>query len=259
MPLARRGCGLRWIMSDTAFNFTLRSQRLLTLARAEAERFNHNLVGAEHLLLGLIKLGEGVAADVLRKMDVDLGTLRVKVERQIDNGGSQRVIGNIPYSPHTEQVLVLAEEERKKLNHSYLGTEHILLGMLRAGDTVAFRALTGLGVEIGTTRSEIVKMLEPPYDKPLNPESIRAFLRLTTLKECLGWSEHTQDQRVRDALKPLLFDRQSGAIRKVQDRILQEELFRLAMVSDSFRRFLEIKATLDRITAGYLTEQIEGL
>jgi hypothetical protein len=94
----------------------------------------------------------------------------------------------------------------------------------------------------------------------LNPRSIRWFLRSTTLKEWLAWSEHTQDQRVLHVLKPVLFDQQSGAIRNVEDRVLREELFRLTMVNDSFRRLLERKvATLDRITASYLQEQIEGL
>jgi hypothetical protein len=94
---------------------------------------------------------------------------------------------------------------------------------------------------------------------PLDPQTIRAFLQLATLKACLAWSEHTQDPRVRDALKPLLFDQQSGAVREVEDQILREELFRLALADDSFRRFVEIMATLDRITAGYLEEQLKGL
>jgi hypothetical protein len=93
---------------------------------------------------------------------------------------------------------------------------------------------------------------------PLNPESIRAFLRLTTLKECLGWSECAKDDQIRQALKPLLFDQETGAVRDVEVRILREELFRLAVADNAFRHFLEHQATLDRITAGYLQEQFDA-
>ena len=146
-------------MINTAFNFTPRAKRLLALAQAQAVRFKHNLVATEHLLLGLLELKEGVAANVLRKMDIDLDTVRLAVERQIHSKSIQKRIGNIPYSSSSKKVLSLAEEERKNLKHSYLGTEHILLGMLRSSDTVAFRALTGLGVAVEKTRPEIVRIL----------------------------------------------------------------------------------------------------
>jgi len=92
---------------------------------------------------------------------------------------------------------------------------------------------------------------------PLNPESIRAFLRLVTLEECRGWCEHTRDKRVADALRPLLYDHESGAVRSVEAGILREELLRLALVNSAFRNFLEQMATLDRITAGYLMQRFE--
>jgi ATP-dependent Clp protease ATP-binding subunit ClpC len=152
-------------MSDTTFNFTPRARRVLALAQVEARRFSHKRVGADHLLLGLIKLGDNVAADVLRRMGIDVEILRVEVERQIGSGGRQKVSGHIPFGLHTRQVLSRAEAERKKLDHMFLGPEHLLLGVLLAGDTVAFRALTGLGVKIEKTRSEVVKMLKPAHDK----------------------------------------------------------------------------------------------
>jgi len=152
-------------MGDTAFNFTPRARRVLALAQTEARRFSHKLVGAEHLLLGLIKIGDSVATDVLRKLGIDLETLRVEVERQISSSGNQKVSGHIPYGPHAKQVFSLAEEERKKLDHIWLGPEHLFLGVLLAGDTAASRALTGLGVEIEQTRVEVVKALKPAHDK----------------------------------------------------------------------------------------------
>ena len=121
-------------MSDEAMNnFTPRAQQVLALARKEADRFNHNFVGTEHLLLGLIKLGQGVAVNVLQKMGLDLETVRMEVEKQVGTGPDQKMIGNIPYTPRVKKVLALASKEAKALNHTYVGTEHILLGLLRDG------------------------------------------------------------------------------------------------------------------------------
>src|SRR5690242_10996878 len=107
-------------------NFTPRAQQVLALARKEADRFNHNFVGTEHLLLGLIKLGQGVAVNVLQKLGLDLETVRMEVEKQVGTGPDQKMIGNIPYTPRVKKVLALAAKEAKALNHTYVGTEHIL-------------------------------------------------------------------------------------------------------------------------------------
>ena len=115
-------------------NFTPRAQQVLALARKEADRFNHNFLGTEHLLLGLIKLGQGVAVNVIQKMGLDLETVRMEVEKQVGTGPDQKMIGNIPYTPRVKKVLALASKEAKALNHTYVGTEHILLGLLREGD-----------------------------------------------------------------------------------------------------------------------------
>src|SRR5437773_1483590 len=140
-------------MSDEAMNnFTPRAQQVLALARKEADRFNHNFVGTEHLLLGLIKLGQGVAVNVLQKLGLDLETVRMEVEKQVGTGPDQKMIGNIPYTPRVKKVLALAAKEAKALNHTYVGTEHILLGVLREGDGVAARVLKNLDVDIEVTR-----------------------------------------------------------------------------------------------------------
>src|SRR5580658_1924553 len=144
-------------------NFTPRAQQVLALARKEADRFNHNFVGTEHLLLGLIKLGQGVAVNVLQKLGLDLETVRMEVEKQVGTGPDQKMIGNIPYTPRVKKVLALASKEAKNLNHTYVGTEHILLGLLREGDGVAARVLKNLDVDIEQTRQEILKELDPQF------------------------------------------------------------------------------------------------
>jgi ATP-dependent Clp protease ATP-binding subunit ClpC len=150
------------IMND----FTPRAQQVLALARREAERFNHNYVGTEHLLLGLIKLGQGVAVNVLQRMGLDLKTVRMEVEKHVGSHPETNMIGTIPYTPRVKKVLALAAREAKALNHSYVGTEHILLGLLREGEGVAARVLKSLEVDPARTRNEILKELDPNFAPP---------------------------------------------------------------------------------------------
>jgi len=159
-------------MSEEAMsNFTPRAQQVLALARKEADRFNHNFVGTEHLLLGLLKLGQGVAVNVLQKLGLDLETVRMEVEKQVATGPDQKMIGNIPYTPRVKKVLALASKEAKNLNHTYVGTEHILLGLLREGDGVAARVLKNLDVDIEQTRQEVLKELDPQFATADEPQS----------------------------------------------------------------------------------------
>ena len=170
-------------------NFTPRAQQVLALARKEADRFNHNYVGTEHLLLGLIKLGQGVAVNVLQKMGLDLETVRMEVEKQVGSGPETKMVGNVPYTPRVKKVLALAGKEAKALNHSYVGTEHILLGLLREGEGVAARVLKSLELDIERTRNEILKELDPnftpseaeqegePAKKDVKTPALRAFGR----------------------------------------------------------------------------------
>src|SRR5690606_19229654 len=144
-------------------NFTPRAQQVLALARKEADRFHHNYVGTEHILLGLIKLGQGVAVSVLQKMGLDLETVRSAVEKQVGSGPEGKAAGSIPYTPRVKKVLALAGKEAKALNHSYVGTEHILLGLLREGEGVAARVLKSLDIDIERTRNEILRELDPQF------------------------------------------------------------------------------------------------
>ncbi|MBI4624490.1 MAG: ATP-dependent Clp protease ATP-binding subunit [Verrucomicrobia bacterium] len=144
-------------------NFTPRAQQVLALARKEADRFHHNYVGTEHILLGLIKLGQGVAVSVLQKMGLDLETVRAAVEKQVGTGQETKTQSSIPYTPRVKKVLALAGKEAKTLNHSYVGTEHILLGLLREGEGVAARVLKSLDIDIERTRNEILRELDPQF------------------------------------------------------------------------------------------------
>ncbi|MCD6339346.1 MAG: ATP-dependent Clp protease ATP-binding subunit, partial [Verrucomicrobia bacterium] len=140
-------------------NFTPRAQQVLALARKEADRFNHNFVGTEHLLLGLIKLGHGVAVNVLRRMGLDLDIVRTQVEKLVGAGAEPKLIGNIPYTARVKKVLTLAAKEARALNHAYIGTEHILLGLLREGEGVAARILQNLNVDLEKARQEVLEEL----------------------------------------------------------------------------------------------------
>lgn len=145
-------------------NFTPRAQQVLALARKEADRFNHNYVGTEHLLLGLIKLGQGVAVNVLTKMGLDLDAVRMEVEKHVGSGSDEKATGNIPYTPRVKKVLALAGKEAKSLTHSYVGTEHLLLGLLREGDGVAAKVLRSLDLDIERARQEILRELNPNFN-----------------------------------------------------------------------------------------------
>ena len=152
-------------------NFTPRAQQVLALARKEADRFNHSFVGTEHLLLGLINLGQGVAVNVLQKMGLDLETVRLEVEKQVGTGPDQKLAGNIPYTPRVKKVLELSKKEAKALHHTYVGTEHILLGLLREGEGVAARVLKNLDIDIDQCRQEILQELDPNFE---NDDSVAA-------------------------------------------------------------------------------------
>ena len=167
-------------------NFTPRAQQVLALARKEADRFNHNYVGTEHLLLGLIKLGQGVAVNVLTKLGLDLETVRLHVEQQVGSGPETKMVGNIPYTPRVKKVLALASKEAKALNHSYVGTEHILLGLLREGEGVAAQVLRTLDVNLDKARNEILRELDPNFACEITPVVREASMSATKTSNAVG-------------------------------------------------------------------------
>lgn len=147
-------------------DLTPRAQQMLQLARKEAERFNHAYVGTEHLLLGLIALGEGVAVSVLERLGVNLDSLRLEVEKAVGQGPETKTVGALPMTPRAKKVLALAGSEARSLSHSYVGTEHILLGLLREEEGVAARVLKNMSVDIERARIEILRQLDPNFEEP---------------------------------------------------------------------------------------------
>ncbi len=144
-------------------NFTPRAQQVMGLAKREARRFGHNYVGTEHLLLGLIKLGQGVAVSALQAMGLDLETVRYEVEKHSGPSSDTQQEGDPPLTPRVKRVLALAAKEARALNYNYIGTEHILLGLLREGDGVAARILKNLHIDADAVRAEVMKALDPNY------------------------------------------------------------------------------------------------
>lgn len=153
--------------------FTNRARQVIILARKEADRFNHNYIGTEHILLGLIKLGEGVAVNVLRRMGLDFETVRLEVEKAVGTGPETKMIGEIPLTSRAKKVIEYAVEEAKQLHHSYIGTEHLLLGLLREGEGVAARILKNLDVNLEEVRNEILKELESGIMPPGEAEEVK--------------------------------------------------------------------------------------
>src|SRR6478609_7430549 len=146
-------------MADNKFDkFTERARKVLTLAQEEAQRFNHNYIGTEHLLLGLVREGDGVAARVLSNMGVQLPKVRSAVEFIIGRG-DQAPTGDIGLTPRAKKVIELAVDEARRLNHHYIGTEHLLLGLVREGEGIAAGVLESLGVSLETLRAQVIQVL----------------------------------------------------------------------------------------------------
>ncbi len=139
--------------------FTERARKVIVYAKEEARRFNHDYIGTEHLLLGLIREGEGVAAAVLQKLGLDLETIRLEVEKLVQPGPQTQVMGDIPFTPRSKKALELSAEEARALGHNYIGTEHLLLGLVKEGEGMAYRVLLNLGLDLGKLRNEVMELL----------------------------------------------------------------------------------------------------
>ena len=161
-------------MADRFDKFTERARRVLTLAQEEAQRFNHNYIGTEHLLLGLVREGDGVAAKVLANLGVELNKVRSAVEFIIGRG-DRAVLGEIGLTPRAKKVIELAVDEARRLNHHYIGTEHLLLGLVREGEGIAAGVLESLGVNLERVRAETTRILSQSM-----PQSAGAGARSST-------------------------------------------------------------------------------
>jgi len=148
---------------DAMKNFTPRAKHVLVLAQKEAERFNHDYVGTEHLLLGLIVLGEGVAVSVLKSMDLNLDQLRLEVEKLCGVGGPTKQAGLVPFTPRLKRVLILAAKEAKDMNYNFIGTEHLLLALMREGESAASKILANMKIDINEVRRQVIRALDSDY------------------------------------------------------------------------------------------------
>src|SRR5437870_3160636 len=170
--------------------FTDRARRVVVLAQEEARMLNHNYIGTEHLLLGLIHEGEGVAAKALESMGISLEAVRQQVEEIIGQGQAAPT-GHIPFTPRAKKVLELSLREGLQLGHNYIGTEHILLGIVREGEGVAAVVLQDLGVTLEAVRREIIGLLSgrsaedpvPPEAPPICPRCRKSLLETACYKK----------------------------------------------------------------------------
>ena len=150
--------------------FTDRARKVMQLANQEAQRFNHEYIGTEHILLGLVKEGSGVAANVLKNLDVDLRKIRLEVEKLVQSGPEMVTMGKLPQTPRTKKVIEYSMEEARNLNHNYVGTEHVLLGLLREQDGVAAQVLMNLGLKLEEVREEVLNLLGHGLETGDSPE-----------------------------------------------------------------------------------------
>jgi Clp amino terminal domain, pathogenicity island component len=158
--------------------FTDRARRVVVLAQDEARRLNHNYIGTEHILLGLIHEGEGVAARALQSLGISLEAVRQQIE-EIIGRGQQAPSGHIPFTPRAKKVLELSLRESLQLGHTYIGTEHILLGLIHEGDGVAAQVLVRLGADMNRVREQVIELLHGHQaEEPVSAPSVAAELRL---------------------------------------------------------------------------------
>src|SRR5687767_11280478 len=139
--------------------FTDRARKVMQLANQEAMKFNHEYIGTEHILLGLVQEGSGVAANVLKNMNIDLEKIRHEVEKIVKTGPSMVTMGQLPFTPRAKKVLELSMEEASQLSHNYIGTEHLLLGLIRENEGIAAQVLMNLGVKLDEVREEVLEFL----------------------------------------------------------------------------------------------------
>jgi ATP-dependent Clp protease ATP-binding subunit ClpA len=158
-PSAEAGSGIAMENSAMYERFTDRARKVLQLANQEAQRLNHEYIGTEHVLLGLIKEGSGVAANVLKNLEIDLRKLRTEIEKIVQSGPDRVTMGRLPQTPMLKKVIELSVEEARNFNHKYVGTEHLLAGLLRTEDSVAAQVLLNLGLKLEDVREETLFLL----------------------------------------------------------------------------------------------------
>jgi ATP-dependent Clp protease ATP-binding subunit ClpC len=162
------------------YNFTERVRKVLAMAREEAARLHHEYVGTEHMLLGLVREGEGVAATALQNLDVELDDIQEKIEEMVKKGNSMVATGpDLPYTSVAKKVLELSMDEARALHHAYVGTEHLLLGLIREERSVAAQVLAGFGVTLDAARAGVLSILGTEMPSASAPMARESALRST--------------------------------------------------------------------------------
>ena len=215
--------------------FSDRARRVVVLAQEEARRLKHNYIGTEHILLGLIREGEGVAAEALKSLRISLDPVRQQVE-EIIGRGQETLQGHIPFTPRAKKVLELSLRESLQLGHNYIGTEHILLGLIREGDGVAAQVLVRLGADLNRVRQQIIQMLNKhPAEEPRPGARVRLEMieqRLTAIEQRVGIGPDTSD-----------LDEQIDAARTENEAAVDAQDFdRAASLRDQEKQLLAEKA-----------------
>jgi ATP-dependent Clp protease ATP-binding subunit ClpA len=249
--------------------FTNRARRVVVLAQEEARMLNHNYVGTEHLLLGLIHEGEGVAAKALESMGIRLEVVRQQVEETIGHG-QDAPSGHIPFTPRAKKVLELGLREAKQLGHRYVGTEHILLGLIREGDGVAAQVLVKLGADLNRVRQQVIERLHGyqgespvPAGRGKRKQLSQILVRLAAVESRLSALEQRVGTTPPD-LRPL--DREIAQVRREKESAIDAQEFEnAAQLRDREKQLLHDRAarqeewTASQVDLPSLTDEVERL
>ena len=211
--------------------FTDRSRKVMSFSRQNAERLNHDYIGTEHMLLGLVEEGSGVAANVLENLDIDLVKVRLEVEHLVKPGTDVLTMGQLPFTPRAKKVLEFAIDEAREMEHNYVGTEHLLLGLLREQDGLAAQVLMNLGLKLEDVRNEVMEFLGSPTKRRVPADAVKA----------------RQPYRFSDSALRALVQARDQAVTRGHGEITPEHL-RAAMCSSpsGLRAWQAIQADVDK-------------
>jgi hypothetical protein len=257
--------------------FTDRARQVVVLAQDEARRLDHNYIGTEHILLGLIREGDGVAAKALDALGISLDTVRQQVE-EIIGQGQQAPSGHIPFTPRAKKVLELSLREAQQLGHNYIGTEHILLGLIREGDGVAAQVLVKLGADLNRVREQVIQLLhgrraEEPVSAQFAVQELRLLPGVNILLEAIEQRVAAMEQRVGTGPDTRELDEQIKTARTEKEAAIDAQDFQQAVSLRSREKELLASKTArqEQWAAGHpalpdlaercqqLAEEIEGL
>jgi ATP-dependent Clp protease ATP-binding subunit ClpC len=220
--------------------FTDRARKVMQLANQEAQRFNHEYIGTEHLLLGLVKEGSGVAGIALKNLGIDLEKVRSEVEKIVQKGPDAVLVGKLPMTPRAKKVIEYSIEEARNLNHNYVGTEHLLLGLLREQEGLAAQVLMNLGLKLEDVHEEVLNLLAPARIQEANSEPSR-----TGLQKEAGFQD--LPEQIQKELKDL--EAQIKELNKEKDAdVAEQDFVKAAYLYDSAARLKKRLKSLIRQT-----------